>query len=521
MDAPTETEFKLRAHGSLEVAAVDAALRELAAIDRTSSSQHSDLYLDDAAGSLQRAGIGLRLRRSTDRAELCVKTRARIADGRFDRLELAVAWPTAEAPRFAHELPAALRDQVEPFVLLAPLAQRLELRVHRDLRVVRCDDRPVCELVVDHVEAFAADRSFAFAEIELEVLEDAATVEQLAQALRARLPLVPAEEDKPSHALRRLGLSPSSPGPTLMLPETPLGTALQAIVGNHLATLRRAEARVRSEPDPEALHTLRVALRRLRSLVRSCRDAWASDAAEQALGQLAEFARACGPRRDLDVLLATVQDGLSCLPPELAVGHGAVVERLAAERAQVDATLQERLRHRDHLEAMHNLTGQLDRLDDERPQVEEPLAVALPMRLARACDRLRRLLRTLPADLPLPAVHELRLASKRLRYLAEEFVDVPGHDYARSLEVVVTLQQALGSVCDHAAAATRLAQLALGEGVTGSEAAALGGLATWQLQRGRAARRKATKALADVDRKKVWRRFPEPVEPTDDGATPF
>ena len=521
MDAPTETEFKLRAHGSLEVAAVDAALRELAAIDRTSSAQHRDLYLDDAAGSLQRAGIGLRLRRRADRAELCVKTRARIAAGRFDRLELEVAWPSADAPHFAHELPPLLRDQVEPFVLLSPLVQCLELRVHRDLRVVRCDDRPVCELVVDHVEAFAADRSFAFAEIELEVLEDAATVEQLALALRARLPLVPAEEDKPSHALRRLGLSRSSSGPTPLLPETPLGTALRAIVGHHLATLRAAEARVRSEPDPEALHTLRVALRRLRSLVRSCRDAWASDAAEQALGQLAEFARACGPRRDLDVLLATVQDGLPCLPPELAIGHGAVVQRLTAERAQLDATLQERLRHHDHLQAMHDLAGQLDRLDDERPQVAEPLALALPTRLARAGDRLRRLLRALPADLPLPAVHELRLASKRLRYLAEEFVDVPGHVYVRSLEAIVTLQQALGSVCDHAAAATRLAMLALGEGVTGSEAAALGGLATWQQQRGLAARRKATKALAAVDRKKVWRRFPELAEPADDGTTPF
>jgi len=288
-----------------------------------------------------------------------------------------------------------------------------------------------------------------------------------------------------------------------------------------LATLRTAEARVRSEPDPEALHTLRVALRRLRSLVRSCRDAWASDAAEQALGQLAEFARACGPRRDLDVLLAMVQDGLPCLPPELATGHGAVVLRLLAERTQLDSALQERLRHRNHLEAMHSLASQLDRLDDERAQVAEPLSLALPTRFGRACERLRRLLRALPADLPLPAVHELRLASKRLRYLAEEFADVPGHAYARSLEAIVTLQQALGAVCDHAAAATRLAQLALGDGVTSGEAAALGGLAAWQQQRGRAARRKATKALADVDRKKVWRRFPEPVEPPDEGVAPF
>ena len=55
-----EIEFKLRATRPLEVAVVDATVRELGFGCRAvATSEHVDTYFDDNDGSLGRAGIGL------------------------------------------------------------------------------------------------------------------------------------------------------------------------------------------------------------------------------------------------------------------------------------------------------------------------------------------------------------------------------------------------------------------------------------------------------------------------------
>jgi len=97
-----------------------------------------------------------------------------------------------------------------------------------------------------------------------------------------------------------------------------------------------------------------------------------------------------------------------------------------------------------------------------------------------------------------------------LRYLAEEFADLPGHDYGKSLQAVVQLQQALGQVCDHEVAMQRLLGW-LGDpalSASGPTApAVLGGLATRHALLAKKARKKAARCLERTDRKKVWRRF--------------
>lgn len=509
MNDPVETEFKLRATGPLEVAAVDACLRALASVRASASRRHVDTYFDDDLGSLRRAGIGLRLRRGDGGAELCCKGRARIVDGRFERSELALPWPHATVPQRAAELPPELADRVEPFTRLRPLQPILELSTWRDARIVTHAGHDVCELVVDQVTASADGRSIAFAEVELEVLEDLATTEQLATALRHHLPLQPAENDKPTHAAAMLALPRAVP-PAAHTPwtdATPLGEALRSIVAAHGAALLAAEAAVRGGDDAVALHTLRVALRRLRSLVRSCRDAWPAERAERALQSLAELGRTCGSCRDHDVMLELVAAGIARLPSALRPGGDAALQQLRAQRDAAAATLQQQLRATAHLQQLDTLFADLDAIAGDSAAANAPLAAALPHHFAPATARVRKLLEKLPDDLPLAAVHELRLAVKRLRYLAEEFVELPGHDYARSLAALATLQQALGAVCDAEAAAERLAHAATSTG-DAAQAAVFGALAMWQHHRAGRARNAAGKALAKVDRKKVWRRFP-------------
>src|SRR5688572_26178298 len=318
MTEHTETEFKLRATRALEVAVVDAAVRELGLGYRAmATSQHVDTYLDDGDGSLGRAGIGLRLRTTRGGNRVTCKARGTHDNGLFVREEHEADWPGASAPRTARELPPALRDAVEPFVLDRVLVPTLQLSTQREARVLQRDERDLCELAIDRVEATAAGRTATFQEIELEVVDDVADNERLAQALLQRLPLLAAEDDKPTHAATRLGLPPAPPALAAPTADTQLADAVAAIAAHHLDAMRRAEVGVRGDRDPEHLHMMRVAVRRLRSVVRAFRDLWPDTTAGWLLEQLGELGRRLGSVRDLDVLLQSVADDVAHLPPAL------------------------------------------------------------------------------------------------------------------------------------------------------------------------------------------------------------
>jgi len=202
-----ESEFRLRAGAPLEVAAVDAALRELDATCRASASaRHEDTYLDDGRRSLLRAGIGLRLRESRGRCVITCKLRRELEGTLHVRREIEAAWSTGELPREASELPETLRNALGAQISGLALLPLLRLEVQRETRILIGDGRDVCELAIDAVTASANGRTATFHELELEVLGDAATSERLAHQLRARLPVEFACDDKPTHAAALLGL---------------------------------------------------------------------------------------------------------------------------------------------------------------------------------------------------------------------------------------------------------------------------------------------------------------------------
>ncbi|WP_132564798.1 CHAD domain-containing protein, partial [Pseudomonas aeruginosa] len=82
---------------------------------------------------------------------------------------------------------------------------------------------------------------------------------------------------------------------------------LAEVIGQQVA-LMSAVARLEARTDGEALHDLRIALRRLRSLLRPIRGVPGVEELEHAA---AEVGRLSGPIRDLEVLLpALAAEGL-------------------------------------------------------------------------------------------------------------------------------------------------------------------------------------------------------------------
>jgi CHAD domain-containing protein len=509
MTPPTETEFKLRATRPTDVALVDAALRELGVAVRTATSgSHVDHYLDDAGGSLAANGIGLRLRRAADGHRLACKAAARAVDGRFVRDEHEASWAGDEPPRNAQHLPDPLRDRVEPFVLDRPLLPVLQLSTRRDVRLLVHDDEDLCELTVDRVEASAGGATVAFQGIELAVAGELAANERHARALLERLPLEPAVDDEPSHAASLLGLRPRVATPA----GDTIADALGGAVARHVVAMRAAEVGVRAAVNQTSLHAMRVAVRRLRSLVRAFRDLWPDDVATRAQEQLGADGRTLGEVRDLDVLLASLHGDRERVPEPLRPAAARAIAWIRTQRDDADQRLQRWLRAPERLRAQGQLERDLQALDRSLPAAARSAAAAVAERVAAASERLRKRLAELPPELPLEPLHAVRIAAKRVRYVAEELADGHGDDHAKALARITALQQALGEVCDHELAGRRLlawlapAAAACRDGADGdATAAALGALAMHHAARAAKARKRARRAIERADRKRVWR----------------
>ncbi|MGB3965116.1 MAG: CHAD domain-containing protein, partial [Planctomycetota bacterium] len=274
---------------------------------------------------------------------------------------------------------------------------------------------------------------------------------------------------------------------------------------------------LRASTGAEPLHALRVAVRRLRSIVRAFRDLWPSPAGELALERLGECGRRLGAVRDFDVLLKALAADAERLPGALQPAARRALGWITSQRDAANAELHAWLRSAERLRATRELTEQLAAPDRTAEAANQPTAAAIPPRIAAAAAQLRKQCRRLPEDLPLPPLHALRIAVKRVRYLAEEFGSLPDLDLARPLADLTALQQVLGDVCDHDRGQERLLGWIQPAVAAASDdlatAGALGALAMLQTRASAKGRRKVVRALRAIDRKKVWRRLAAPEQP--------
>lgn len=188
-------------------------------------------------------------------------------------------------------------------------------------------------------------------------------------------------------------------------------------------TLFACRERLLAATDPEALHDLRIALRKLRSLLQPLCGVEACDALQQ---QAAELGRISGPLRDLEVLIAHLQ----------SMGM-----RDAANRRQ--------LRLLDGYRALlaDDPLPVLFEALDQWPQLWRQAAAdaelgELPKRVKRRLAKQQRRLAEALID-PAHDRHRLRLLIKRVRYGAEAYPKRSGLS-AKTLARLKAAQSALG-----------------------------------------------------------------------------
>lgn len=225
----------------------------------------------------------------------------------------------------------------------------------------------------------------------------------------------------------------------------PAGAVARAVALRHLSAARAAAARLHDERDTEALHDLRVALRRLRSTLRAHRPYFEHRISRGLRRRLRALARATNVARDTEVQL----DWLA------RVQHPTPAERAACAwwRARL-----ERERTAAYDEARATVVARFGKLDQrlrvelvtEAPPGREPavaFARAVGERALEYSAVLADDLASIDSADDYAAIHAARVDGKRLRYLLEPLAkELPA--VARRVGTLKRLQDRFGAVCD-------------------------------------------------------------------------
>lgn len=251
----------------------------------------------------------------------------------------------------------------------------------------------------------------------------------------------------------------ATPVPTLVAPLDTMREAGARVVKREVSTLmcRRYGATYRY--DPEYVHEMRVASRRIREALRIFGDAFPG-AAKEIRAELSGVADALGTARDCDVFLAMLHGYAVEAPPD----HQPFLRRLAAaeesRRRRRYRALGARLRPAEATRSMDGLAATLENFD-----AAEPGTRAGGDRVASQAPRAvrRRLKRVLRCSGPLRGrteedLHDLRIACKKLRYLGEFLSSAYPSGLAKLTAGAREMQSLLGDVHDADVYAARVRQ---------------------------------------------------------------
>jgi CHAD domain-containing protein len=170
--------------------------------------------------------------------------------------------------------------------------------------------------------------------------------------------------------------------------------------------------------DGEALHDLRVALRRLRSTLRALAPLLGGALTDPQARRLKKAARITGPARDAEVLLAWLGGTREQLQGPYRGALDWLGERVERRRATGAADVERRalpLLAR----ALTPLTRRLARPAPPLPGAADTFAAALAGLLRTQAVALREAVRAVVGPEDVAAIHRVRIEGKRLRYLLE------------------------------------------------------------------------------------------------------
>jgi CHAD domain-containing protein len=230
---------------------------------------------------------------------------------------------------------------------------------------------------------------------------------------------------------------------------------------------------------PDSVHQMRIATRRLRSMLTSFGGVLRRDQTEALEAELRWLGDLLGSARDAEVIDAHLRRAMEELPQELVMGP--VAARMRAHFAPVEAAARSAVLEALDSERYLALLTALDRLLDEPPLTPDagrPAAEVLPPAVSRARRRLRRRMRRARHTPAGPdrdsALHEARKAAKHARYSAEAVSPAFGKPARRFAKRVKKVQTVLGDHHDGVVARASAADIGVQADLAGENAFTFG-----------------------------------------------
>jgi adenylate cyclase len=440
-------------------------------LPRRAISRHGaalvSVYYDTRHWTLHKQGIILRLRKQGAGWVQTVKHDAGAAGGLTTRSE----WEAPYLNRFDFSFvdAEAVRCVLEKPRVTQGLAALFETNFRRVTWQLQPAPGTTVRMMLDRGWIAANGRRAPISEVEIElVCGSRAQLYAVALDLAARIPLTPELVSKTERGYRLahdIRPAPVRAGAVPIAADAHPLAAFRAITLNCLAHLHHNHAGALRGDDPEYVHQMRVATRRLRAALRLFAPLLPDDFAAQFMPPLHELMAVLGRTRDLDVLLAEIVGPVSASlanDPRISTLTDMLTDQLYATREKTADYLTHPGYGRLLLLVAAELHGKV--LAAQVATAEGDSAVTLrdfaQRRLRKLQQRTHLLAELANIDNP-SSLHALRITIKRLRYALEFFGPLlPQRSFATAAKRLATLQDKLGQINDLANAGMVLMTLA-------------------------------------------------------------
>lgn len=433
---------------------------------RRESYQLVNLYYDTPALALRKHGVALRLRAQGKVWLQTVKCAGLAAGGISARPE----WESPYSGHFDFSAidDPAVRDWLNRPKLRSRITPIFETNFMRMAWILAPAADTEIMLVLDRGWIAAGGRREAISEIEIELLRgDAAHLFAVARKLAERVPVAPAARSKADRGYRlfkQVPMAPVKAMPLALAATDNPAKAFSRIALSCLDHLQQNHVGAIASDDPEYIHQMRVATRRLRAALRLFAPLLPADFAPPIVTALRDMMALLGQARDLDVLLAEIAEPvLHALPdePRLAALVGIITDRRFERRRTAVDFLRSPRYGLITLDTLADLHGHAEKVGaggtaSEADAPAQQLLEFATDRLQRLRKKVLALARRARIDDP-PSLHALRIAIKRLRYALEFFSPLASPSAMRRvLGQLAALQETLGQINDLANAGALL-----------------------------------------------------------------
>jgi inorganic triphosphatase YgiF len=404
---------------------------------------------------LRKRGLSLRIRHEGGRRVQTVKQQRGNSAGLFMRNE----WQR-EVGGHEPDL-AAARDTPLHSLIGKKLRRKLKpvfvTHVGRHAFPIRRNGSEI-ELALDRGKVQAGNRSSPLRQLELELKRGKANeLFAIARALARKIPLQLASKSKGTLGYALIDKEKPQPvraGPIELAADADWATAFQVIARDCVYQLVANEAALH-RGDLEAVHQMRIALRRLRTAISLFSDMLDGPQTETMKSDLKRLTAQLAPARELDVFVKGVVRQVEG-PGAGGTGTSLVAKEFREKRAEALAAAEKVAASAWFRCLMLDVVGWIECGDwtrnDNRVIRERPAAIAAAAELERRARKIRKQGKHL-SGLDPRRPHKLRVKAKKLRYGCEFFAGAfPGKKRSRRRSrfagKLKKLQNALGDLND-------------------------------------------------------------------------